>query len=222
MLTQRALLVRSISSTSSVNRPTKLVTALGRVDGAGPDGGGRKGTGQVRVLKREYLFWDAQPLQCMDTERAHRDVMGLVAQQHRGARRGEDLAAVRQGAQARAADDRRAGVVLRVADAGLAGVHRHPDRDRAQRGPGLVQQCALRLDRGGDREGGTREHRDHAVALALLDGPDAAVPAYRLVEDRVVAIDRRGHRLRLGLPQRRRFLDVAEQERHGAGRWRRG
>ena len=59
---------------------------------------------------------------------------------------------------------------------------------------------------------------DHAVALTLLDRPDAAVERDGRVEELVVTGDRGRRLVGARLPELRRALDVGEEERHRAGR----
>ena len=74
--------------------------------------------------------------------------------------------------------------------------------DGLARRPGLVEQGALGVERGGDRVGRPGERRHQAVALALLEWPHAAVRGHGRIEDLVVPGDGLGHRRRLRLPQR--------------------
>ena len=118
---------------------------------------------------------------------------------------------MRQIAQPRGLVDRRARVVALVAQLHVAGVHPDAQLDRREIRP-------LQLQRARHRVAGARERRDEAVALALLDGADAVVLRDEFRGGPIHARDRGRHRLRLGLPQLGRALDVGKQQRHRAGR----
>ena len=90
---------------------------------------------------------------------------------------------------------------------------------RARR-PGLGDERSLGIDRRGHGVGRTGERAHHAVALALLDRPHAAVAGDDLVQDLVVPGNRHGHRFGRPFPPPRRPLDVGQQEADRSGRKR--
>ena len=109
-------------------------------------------------------------------------------------------------------------VVVAVALERLARVDRDPHPQAEPGRPRLGQ------DPGADVEGGEhgvarpREDGEGGVALALGLDQAAVGPVDHLADELVVAGERVRHRVGLGLPQRRRALDVGEEERHDAGR----
>jgi hypothetical protein len=84
----------------------------------------------------------------------------------------------------------------------------------------LPTQGELGLDGGRERVARVDEHGDHAVTLALLLRPLAAVSGNAVVEDLVVARHEAGHLTRCRLPRLRRAFDVREQKGDDAG-WQR-
>ena len=89
-------------------------------------------------------------------KRVDHEVAGRVGDQR--------LAAVTDRAHARAPDDRRTEVVPGIAQANLAGVERHPHAHLTARGPGLLRERALHVERCRHRVGRRREGPHHAVA----------------------------------------------------------
>ena len=132
--------------------------------------------------------------------------------------REQDLAAVRELAQPRAAAQRQPEVVALVAQLRLRRVQRDAHPQRRSLGPGVCAHATLDLERRGDGIRAAREGGDDAVALSLLDRPHSSVKRHRLLQQRVVLGHCTRHRLWLVLPQPHRTLDVAQQEGDRAGR----
>ena len=131
--------------------------------------------------------------------------------------REQHVAAVPRGAEPGGADDVEAEVPL-AADRRLAGVQPHPHEDGAAVRPVVRGVGALHLDGRLDRVAGAREGEEERVALRV--DLDAAALGERVAhqpavvgEDAVVALAEL-------LQQRRRALDVAEDEGDGAARER--
>ena len=118
----------------------------------------------------------------------------------------------------RAPDDRRTEVVPGIAQANLAGVERHPHAHFPTRGPRLLRERALHVERRGHRVRRPREGADHTVAFTLFDRAHAAVQRDGRFEQLVVTGDRDRRLVGTRLPELRRALDVGEQEGHRAGR----
>jgi hypothetical protein len=125
----------------------------------------------------------------------------------------EDLAIAAQVPQAGGPVDRGAVVVI-VPLVRLAGVHPHPHAERHARGPRLgVQRLACGHGRGHrcarpgeDRKGGV------VVAAGLEQRPPGG--RHRALDQRVVTLQRLGHRLGCPFPQLRGPFDIGQQERH--------
>jgi hypothetical protein len=106
-----------------------------------------------------------------------------------GRARQQNLSAVSDCPEAGAPDDRAAEVVRLVAQLGLTGVQCHTDLDGAALGPAFVSDGELGTERRSGRVRRSGEGSDHAVALALLEGPHTTMATDCLVEDRVMAGD---------------------------------
>ncbi len=107
--------------------------------------------------------------------------------------------------------DRGPHVVGRVAELNLTGVQADPQPQRRQRRPLQRQSTTHRIR-------STRESRHETVTLTLFDRAHPAVGSDALVHRTIQQRQRGRHLLWLGLPERRRTLDVSEQQRHRAGR----
>jgi hypothetical protein len=168
---------------------------------------------EARSHELEDLLRAADVLEPELAEVAQRGGLREAIRHQRGRRGGqEDLAAMRGGHQARGPIDRRAEEVI-LALLRLAGMHGHPDAERARRRPGLGGEGELGADTRLHRGCRGREHREGTVARGL-DQPSAGV-LDALAEDGIVARERGRHRGGLLLPQARAAGDVREQEREG-------
>ena len=152
----------------------------------------------------------------MLAEVAQREPVGeLLADEHRGRVRDEDLAAVARGRDPRRSMDVETDIVGARGRAGrprLAGMEAHPDPHRRAVRPGRAGEGALR--RGGRRDGfeRAREHREERVPLGAHLRP--GVLRQRVAQDAAVHLE---HRLPAVGPEpadrARRSFDVGEQ--HG-------
>ena len=111
--------------------------------------------------------------------------------------------------------ERRAEVVT-VAHVDRTRMKRHSHAELRRFGPRLAMECALRLERRGERVGRRVERRAKRVTAGLEDVALVIVDA--MAEQRIVTGERRAHRLGVRFPQTRAALDVGEQQRDGAGR----
>jgi hypothetical protein len=84
----------------------------------------------------------------------------------------------------------------------------HPHAQRPNCSPVGCQQRLLGLERCDDGVDRPRKWRMHPITSHLDD--DAALCGDRLLEDRIVASESIGHRLRVLLPQLRAAFDVGE------------
>ena len=109
-------------------------------------------------------------------------------------------------------------VVVAVALERLARVDRDPHLQAEPGRPRLGQDPAADVEGGEHGVARPREDGEGGVALALGLDQAAAGPGDHLGDELVVAGERVRHRVGLGLPQRRRALDVGEEERHDARR----
>ncbi len=105
--------------------------------------------------------------------------------------------------------------VVGVPDFHVAGVDSHPHVQRTHHTPIERHELSLGVLRRANRVLHRGEDRDHTVAGVFGDGPGVAFDG--VGDDRVVACQRHPHPLGLGLPQRRGFLDVGEEERQILG-----
>ncbi len=167
-------------------------------------------------LELEDALRLVEVLQLPLAEREDRDACRQRGSDERARRvREQDVAALPRGAEPRRADDVETEVAL-AADGRLAGVQPHPDEDGAALRPVVSGVGALHLHRGLDRVAGAREGEEERVPLRV--DLDAAALGERVAhqptvvgEDAVVAVTEL-------LQERRRALDVAEDERDGAAR----
>ncbi len=147
--------------------------------------------------------------------------LGAVGQlrldERRRCRAEQHLAALRERPDARGPVDRLP-VVVAAALERLTGVDAHPHRYRGCVVPLLGREHPLRLGGRRGRRDRTREHRERAVALALVLQEHPAVSLDRRRDERVVAGERGVHGHRRALPERGRVDHVGEQEAQHAGR----
>ena len=121
------------------------------------------------------------------------------------------LTAVRQIPDSRRLVDRGTCVVSFVAHLHITGVHADAQLDRGE-------VSKLQIERTCHCVAGACKGGHEAVAFALFDRPYAVVLGNDFVSRPVQTGQRGRHRLRLGLPELGRALDVGEQQRHRAGR----
>ena len=107
-------------------------------------------------------------------------------------------------------------VVVAVTGRRIAGVDAHSDAQTTGHGPRLGVQRALGGERGVERVPRGGEDGVEPVAGRLHDSP--VVLLDRVAQDRVVAFQRRAHRVRMLLPQPRGALEIGEEERHRSRR----
>jgi hypothetical protein len=120
------------------------------------------------VRDLEDALGPVQIRQPMDAEREQGDVPRQAVTEHLGSGvRHQDLAAVRQGTQASAADDHRPHVVAFVSQLRLAGVEGHANADRGAAGLALMGEDELGIDRRSDGVGSPSECSDAAAPLTL-------------------------------------------------------
>ncbi len=93
----------------------------------------------------------------------------------------------------------------------LSGVHPHPHGRCRTRGPLVAGNRALRLDPGGDRGPGAGEREVEAISCGIDLHPTPL--RERVAQEPVVIGQQRGVLVAQSLQQRRRALDVGEQER---------
>ena len=145
-----------------------------------------------------HTFRTSQVLETMQTKIEQCRAIGQpVGNQRGGDIRDQHLPAVPARAQPSAADDRQAEVVALVPQLGLAGVNRHPHRERDAITPALGTEQLLRAQAGGDGVRRSAERAHDAVTLALLDGAHSAVCRDGFLENLVMP--RHGGRHRVGL-----------------------
>ncbi len=134
--------------------------------------------------------------------------------------RAQDLSARGQRPQARGAVDRSAEVVA-ITQFDLACVQRHADAQRFAQCPLFMGDRVLQLHgRCGCRRRPV-EDRERGVAFAARFDQPPATRRHNLLDELVVARESRCHRLGVGLPCRRRPLDIGQQESHRSGDARR-
>jgi hypothetical protein len=114
-------------------------------------------------------------------------------------------------AQPRSAVDGGSDVIAFIAQLHLAGVHADPQGDRGQRRPLQSQRTRHRVT-------GPRQRHHKAVAFALFHRAHPAMSAEQIRQRLVQPRERRGHLLRLRLPEPGGVFDVGQQQRHGARR----
>ena len=140
-----------------------------------------------------------------------------IRDERRGRARDQDLASLREAAQARGPDDGEPAVVAALRELGLARVHRHADRHGRAFGPRLGEERALRGESGRERRRGAREDGEGRVSLTLVGRPEAAVRGDRLGDQLALPRERLPGERR-PLPEAGRRHDVRDQERHQPGR----
>ena len=154
-------------------------------------------------------------LEPMDTEISELGALGERFPDEGARRVGEEhLAAVPDAGDAAGAVNVESDVPL-GAEAGLAGVHAHPDPDLDVVRPRLAGERALRGNGGRDRSGRRWKGDEEGVPL----GPhlDATLRLEGRPQQLLVSSEDRRPSLALRLEQPGRPLDVGEQERDGTG-----
>src|SRR5581483_3823884 len=100
------------------------------------------------------------------------------------------------------------------------GVQTHPHRDRPAGWPRLRRQASLRGEGGIEAGPGRGERRAECVADRLEDVTAGLLD--RVPQDLVMAAQRSGHRVPLGLPEPSGAFHISEQQRHCPRRRHRG
>jgi hypothetical protein len=207
------------------------VADLGRelLELAFPPDEGRELHGQVRVASERVQAWEvARQRRVRELVHAHR--VRQVAQpmfpevdegrvgRERVADEGlerireHDLAAVRDGHEARAPVQRRIHVLAVGAQRPVARVEAHPGLERRV-APRFGEQAELGIEARMERTRRARKRRGHAITH--LREHDAVLGRDCVAQDLVVAGERVAHRVRVLLPEARRTFEVREQERDG-------
>ena len=179
----------------------------------------REPISEIRVTQLPHPLRTTETLEPVPAQIAQHHVVGQTID-HEIVRRARQhgLSAVGGVPEPRAADDRGALVVARIAKIDLTRVERHPDPHLRRLGPGLLAERPLHIESRRERIGRLRERGDDTVALALLDRPNASVKRDRGIEQLMVASDRRGRDVFARLPEPGRSLDVGQQQRDRPGR----
>ena len=176
--------------------------------------------GQVGVHELPDVLRSPEILQPMqaEVERVRACVGSVSATQSRVASETSDLAAVRDRADARAADDRRAEVVARVAQLDLAGVERHAHRSSAPSGQGSAANARCASSAAATASDAAANAPTTLSPSPCSTGRTPPWCAIAASEELVVTGDRGRHLVGARLPELRRALDVGQQEGHRAGR----
>ena len=174
--------------------------------------------GQLLIDQLEDVFGAGQASQLVCAARNQPSVAGQLFDDQGGGCRGHHrLAAVGQAPKACGPVDGRS-VVVAVTHFGASRVQRRPNSQIDAVGPVRLRERTVDSDDHGDRAVGLRENRQGAVTLALGSGQPASVLFHEVGDDVAEKGHRRLHGLWMGLPLRRRFLDVGEAERQLARR----
>lgn len=200
---ERGAKLHLFGASTDEGHPVGVLGALGQ---------GRRGSGQVGMDDREDVLRPRQPLQQMrpdvDQAGAFRELVG--DQLGRGPRQ-QDLAAPAKRPQPGGPVERLPEVVP-VAQLRLAGMQGRPRRERDPRRPPLPFQGPLERQGRGHRVTRPHEDRQGGVSLTLgLDQP-ALVGGDRSGDQHLMPGEGGAHGGPVTLPQRRRPLDVGEQE----------
>ena len=137
--------------------------------------------------------------------------LGHAVHEPGGQRRQHDLATVGRGHDPRGTIERRPEIVA-VAFFGVAGVDAHPHTQHRATNPHLGRKRPLRGQRRFDRRPRPGKHRDETVTTGR--NHMTAGPTDRRTNNLVMTGQRRAHRIRKRIPQRRRTHNVGKQKRH--------